>query len=184
MDKIKLLIAVILAILPIISFFLQYNFSKKENCLKAIKKHVTVFYSDWIFVIFNILFVYSVSFTSIGGLILILIFSAIANIAMHIYWSRLPIEEDGSHMYNSKTRKLLNAGKVHFLFSTIETALILTFLFSPTINKFYLYESAILGLYFLSYIPSSLKIHNGRLLISDLITCILGILAILIKLLI
>ena len=181
---VKIIIALLLTILPILSFSLQYYFSKKDNCLKALRNHGAVFYSDWLFVIFNLLFIYSVSLPTFSKFILVFVFSILANIVMHAYWSKMPIEKEGSHMYHIKTRKLLRAGIVHFCFSIIQLALIILFLLSPIKNSLYFYESIVLGLFFLSFIPSSLKIHHGKLLITDLIACILGILTILVKILI
>ncbi len=185
MDKIKLLIALILVILPILSFTLQYYFSKKAGTLKALRKHGMVFYSDWIFLIFNPLLFYAIPIPSLQNLILFSLFSILVNIWLHFnLWLNVHIKEKKkAHMYDLINKKLSNAGIVHFLFSVVQLTLMLIFLFSPITNSLYFYEAAILCLFFLSIIPSSLRIHDGKLLKSDLFGSIFGVFCILIKLL-
>jgi len=59
MDKIVL--SIIFGALPIISFVLQYYFSKKSKTLNKFKKHFTCYYLDLLFIPFGFIWPFVVN---------------------------------------------------------------------------------------------------------------------------
>jgi hypothetical protein len=85
-------------------------------------------------------------------------------------------------MFDINSGKIKPAGYIEFLFFTVESVLVVGFIFSTIKSPLVYVESALLGLFFLSCIYGSTKIH-GKVSKSDLIMIFLGILAILGKVL-
>jgi hypothetical protein len=166
----------LLTFLPILSYILQYYFSSKVGLLWALKNNGMVSYSDWLFIPFNFLWAFCVSI-GLFPILALLGVSIILNVIMHYYWATLPEIE---HFYNPLNGALLPAGIVHLIFSIIQTALVISFLFFSKKFKQVYFSMFILTLFFLSFIPFSIMIH-GYILLSDLITCVLGLFVLLIK---
>lgn len=178
-----LYISILLGLLPIISYVFQRYFSKRDKLLNEFKNHGMVSYSDWLFIPFNFVWIYAVSI-NLTIFITLLLIAIIANVWLHFdYWLKAHLKENKkTHMYYLSKKRLSSAGKVHLAFSIIQTILIFSLIISP-INSFLGYlEMAILGLFFISYIPSSIKIH-GKILPSDGITAFAGVIVVLVKVL-
>lgn len=177
----KLLIAIILGILPAISFFLQYYSSKKYGKLKQFKRHFQCCCLDWLLVPFGIIWIYIINI-SLNMFLFLLGISLILNSITHIYWKYAIIRnKENCHMFDLKTNAANLSALVHFLFSTIEFALFLGFLFFAPNNLLTLLAGTLMILFLLGGFISSKKIH-GKIILSDLILILLGILIVLGKL--
>jgi len=176
-------IALIFAITPLLSKGLQYAFSRQVRKLNLFKKHLIAYYYDLILVPFNFLWIYSVSI-SMTLFYWILIFSVIGNVYMHFfYWKEVHYrKKEKSHFYYVDSGKITYAGVVHFLFSIFESILIVSFLLSFKANNFAYMASVLLGLFFLTMIPSSKSIHN-KIEKSDLAFVSIGMFVLIIKVL-
>jgi hypothetical protein len=179
----KLFIAVVLGMLPVLSFILQYYFSKREKILNKFKNHFICYYLDWLLVPFGIIWPYVVHVS--GGIIFLALgLSFILSIATHAFWYFLG-KKDGerSYIFDFENRKLTGAGIVHFFFSIIEYAAVGLFLLFSTKSLLSVISGIILIVFILGLIPGSKRIH-GKITLSDALIVILGALIILIKLLI
>ena len=177
----KIIIGLILAVIPIFSWCIQYYLSSKSGNLELFKNHIATYYLDWIFVIFNLFFAFSFIFSK-NIFIYALIFSFIGNILIHIFWFRLHLKEKRPiYMFELKNKKILPAGIWHFFFSFFQLSLVLMFLFSSEDNAASYACLASLVAFFLLTIPSSRKIH-GKVSMTDIPFLIMGSIIILIKL--
>ena len=176
----RLLIAIILGLLPLLSFILQHYFSKKEGRLREFKNHFQCYYLDWLFIPFGIIWIYIVNI-SFNTFLILLGISIILNSITHIYWKFAVIRNNEScHMFGKKIGKIGLSGIVHFFFSTIISALFLGFLFFSVKSSLTYLAGIIIVLFFLGGFISSKKIH-GKIILSDLILIVLGIFVVLIK---
>ena len=175
----NLVFGIILASLPVLSYFLQKKMSQKNNQLKIFERHWLVRYADWLFVPFNFIFIYVVEFVFIQAVV-ILIISVILNIVLHRYWGSLSANSDSCHFYDKNSDKLTVAGYVHFVFSTIETAMVIMFLLYAASNIFTYFGLFLLALIASSFIVNSYKMHH-RPLLTDLGTAVILYVLIIIK---
>lgn len=178
----KIFISIFFAIIPILAFFIQRHFSKKENNIQGFKLHWTVYYGDWIFIPFNIILVYSVIINN-KTLLPIILISFILNILMHIYWGRINKKVNGIlYFYKKGEDNITKAGIIHLLFSTFQMSLILIFIFSMYQNIIlFVIESILLIIFSVLLLIGSKKI-SGKIRIYDLIPSILLLLSICISL--
>jgi len=175
-----LMTGLILASLPIINWIIEYSFSLKDKRLNLFKKHLTCYYFDFIFVFFNFLWVYVFNLNLLQTFFLSAI-SLIAGIFLYIHWSNVSIKEKKeSFMFDLKTKKVTGAGIAHFVYQTIQLFLVLGFLISSVKSSIAYIECVIFGLFLIAMIPSSKKIH-GKVLFSDLVFSIMGIIVLIIK---
>ena len=175
-----LIISLVLALIPLINFSLKYHFSSKDKELKLFKNHWFTSYIDWLFVPFNFLWIYTFDLEW-NYLILFAIISLIFFLALQHLWIKQHKKERKSvYMFDIKTEKIKKAGYVELLFFTIESTLLLGFLFSTIISQIVYIETAILILFTLAVIPSSIKIH-GKLAWWDGLLTLIGIICLVIK---
>jgi hypothetical protein len=178
-----ILIGIILALLPVLNFFLTYWFSSKQGKLKFFKKHLTGFYNDWLFVPFNFLIVFTIAFSLKWSIALFLI-SLLLNLLIHKYYAKVIMKENnGSHFYDVALKKWTYSGFAHLVFSTIQTALILMFLAFSVKSYLTYIEGAVLIVFLSCMLVASKKTHNGKFLDSDLVSVIIGIVLTLAKML-
>ena len=160
MDYSNLIIALGLsAIVPINMFFQRY-FAKREGRLELFRSHFSCHGIDWLFVIFNFLWIYSVTLNLFWG-ILALGISLVVNFVSHYYLSQAGNGKCvGCHMFDGKKKKILPAGIVHFVFATIELVLLLIFLFAD-ISSVEAYLATFVMLVFFVLVPyGSMKMHG------------------------
>ena len=173
---IRVFVSIVLAIFPVVNFVVVNKLSKRKGKISLFRKHFTCFYVDWIFVLFNLLWIYVVEIDFRLILILFLV-SLLFNIISHYYWIMI-LERGDPPLFGF--RKMSSSGVVHFIFSTAESTLIFVFLVSKVNSLLLFLEGGILILFFLGVIYGSRKI-NGRVLISDLVVGLLGIIITLFK---
>lgn len=177
-----LLIAIILALVPLINFFLKYYFSSAIGQINLFRQHLMTYYADWLFVLFNFFWIYTFNLDIMINFILISI-SIIATLSLQVYWINLHKKEKRKcYMWNIYSKKITLAGIVEVVFAIIETYLILAFVFSTSRSLFVYLECFILFIFLLLAIPSSIRIH-GKISKNDLILVISGFIAIIGKVL-
>jgi len=168
----KLFLAILLALVPIFVWIINRRIAKRKKRLKLLKKHITIYYTDLLFVIFNFLLIYSVAEMSAALVVWILIISCLTGIAMHVFWTKL------SHDHLLKYPEMATIHAAYFVFQFI---LIIIFLLSDSTN--YLFTSInlfLLGAYFMSYFFVSGKI-NPKALKSDMLMGLLGLVVVVLK---
>ena len=117
----------LLSLLPVASFILQYALSVQSNTQAEFFRHFTCAYVDWVFVPFNFVVVRTIDWRRVGALLLIVFVSILVSIIAHADWQYHGT--DGGHMIARGTQTVLPAGWAHLGFSIIETTLILAFVF-------------------------------------------------------
>ena len=152
---------VVLGLLPVASFLLQY-------VLSVLVRHQTRVFSgtirwpivDWLFIPFNFVVVWTIDWRRGGAFLLIVFVSIIANIVAHAIWQYYGI--DGGHMIMRGTQTVLPAGWAHLGFSTIETTLILAFVFVRRPRRPFTRIATVLALtFFLAAGVSGYLINHG-----------------------
>ncbi|MFH1503385.1 MAG: hypothetical protein ABIE36_01890 [Candidatus Diapherotrites archaeon] len=175
------LIGLILAILPIISWLLQFHLSRKKKELPLFKKHPPTYLLDWLFVPFNFFWIYTIIF-NLNAFILLGVVSLLINYVSAKYYIKQHIKEKRPcHLFNIKNSKSSAAGYVHAIFSVIQSFLILTFLFSGIMNVFVYINSIALFLFLLPILYSSKKIH-GKISGPDRAIFVAGIIILILRL--
>lgn len=170
----ELILGIIFAALPIFSYYLQKHYSKKQKRYSSFLTHWTARYSDWIFIPFNLFLFYTIFIDYL--LLIMLAISFVFNYFFHRLWAKNTKED--SHFFIKN--KFSKAGLVHLTFSTIQAALILTFLFSKVLNIFTFINLGIL-LIFAVLIPiGSINIHK-KLMKGDLFVALILFLFILLR---
>ena len=176
----KIIIGFILALFPILNFIFAYYYSKKDGKLHLFRNHTNFYYSDRLFIIFNFLLVFTITFNYYWALVMGL-FSIICSFVVNILWfAHHRKTNNEGHMYNFKTRRLTKAGLVHAVFLPIQLFLILYFVIFSLPNIFSVVNLIILLAYFFTFPMTSKNIH-GRFILSDLLVFLLGLIVIIIK---
>ncbi len=173
----KIILAIILGLYPIIHQLWTRFETKNKKSFNSYKNNPACFYLDWLFIPINVLIIFAVSWNYLW-FCLILLASIAFNAGTHYFWSGF----SNGFMFNKKG--LSFAGKLHFIFSSIETLMIMYFLVFMLHN---IYAHIILGtlVLFNIFLPySSYKIFNGKPLKSDLIFSIVLFLVLVIRIII
>jgi hypothetical protein len=176
-----IIIAIILALIPVIFWLLQYYFSKKQKILYLFKRHFSCFYLDWLFIPFN--FFVGLSFNKINFfyLYLILGFSILINFFIHFFWFNLHKKQKLKlYMYDIIKDKIYLAGWMHIIFFFLEFSIVLYFLIFSRFSIFSLLAILTLALFFIFTNYASRKIH-GKSEFSDNFFMISGILFLVLK---
>lgn len=154
----KILIAIFLSLLPIFSWIGQYYFSQENKLLNSFKRHWTCCYWDWIFILINIFFIYSIEISSI--IYIFLWISIIINLFTHyIWWKSNKLNKSNGHLFYYKTNKLNKAWTIHLIFSIIQLTIVLSIIFLKPISPFILIELWFLIIFWIFIVFWSYKIH-------------------------
>ncbi len=175
-------LGLILAAIVVINWFLQYYFSKKDGFLGRFKNHFALFYLDWLFVPFN--FVWPlVTNIQANSLILILCIFFIANVLVNLFWLNKYIKKgkEKNHLYDESKLRWTGSGWTHFVYSTIQSTLVFSSILFNELSVLTYLASIFLILFFLGGLISSKKIH-GKVILSDLIYIIVGIILVILGL--
>ncbi len=162
----------LLALLPVISFFAQYAFSRRVGTDQLLLHHPTLALVDWIFVPFNFLVPRIIDWTKGVKLYLIVCASVILNVLAHATWQYGGL--DLGHMI-TKNGVLLPAGWVHLVFSILETVLFAAFVFcrkrdAPNLIA----ATTLIVIYFVGMGVAAYWIHHG-FIIGDVIVYVSGL---------
>jgi hypothetical protein len=158
--------------LPVLSFAGQYVFSSRAGTLQLMFHHPTVMVVDWLLVPFNWFAVLVVDwrrgFTlyTIGGIAITL------SVLAHAYWQTQGL--DPGHMISS-AGATLGAGWVHLVFSTLETTLLIAFVFcrSPRAQSTVV-ATTFAVLYFVAMLAAGYYIHS-HVIASDVVVFCAGL---------
>lgn len=176
----KLIVSILLALLPLFVWIIQYFYSKSHNLLKIFRKHWTCYYGDFIFVIINFFFIYSVSISKI--IYFLALISIIVNLCAHAIWGNQNKKKSiYCHLYYKKTNKLNLSGYAHLVFSIIETTIILGIIFLTPKLPIIFIELFILLIFGYFILIGSYKLHS-KINRMDLLAVIIIWLSVLIKL--
>lgn len=154
----KLFISILLALVPVLHFTLLYYFAKKNDRLHFVRKNYALWYTDWLYLPFNALYVYTLIINPIL-LGLSFIFSMTVSIITHHFIRDRAVKQEGKTLFVSKG-KYTHEAHVHFIFSVIEMSLVLNALFSVPISIFYTYLFIPILLYFAAWLFLMKRIHG------------------------
>jgi len=176
----EILISILFALIHPLFYSMQYYFSKQEGRLDLFKKHPNCTRLDFIFVFFNLFLIQTLNI-SWGLFLIFIVVSFMGGLVIYSHWARVSLNErEEEFMYNLKTKKVTKAGIVHFIFQTIQASLILAFFLSTLKSNFVYLECILLTIFFLRLVINSKKIH-GKILWSDAILAVLGVILIILK---
>lgn len=162
----------LLALLPVVSFFLQYRFSVQIGTQRLFLHHPDVAFADWIFVPFNYFAARVIEWRSGWRLYVISVISVIGAAWSHAFWEYNHL--DPGHMI-AKNGIVLPAGWVHVAFSTAEATLLMAFVFCRNQNtRGVKLGTALAVAYFVALGAGSYVLH-GNILVSDLVTVAIGL---------
>jgi len=168
------MVAVAAAIAPATSFVLQYLFSAKNGTRELFWHHATIAYLDWIFVPFNYLVIDAINWRRGATLTWLWCASVMLNIVAHAQWQISGA--DPGHMITARA-VVLPAGWVHLAFATLETVLLLAFVFCRINGAPHVVPlSVLMAAYFVGVPICSYFIH-GRLAPTDLSVAVVGLTA-------
>jgi hypothetical protein len=140
----------LLALWPIVHFVVIYSVSKVNGTIAKLKGLYAVTILDWVFVPFNFLISYSISFNW-KIFLLFMLLSLISISILHYKWHKIPIKPAETKFF-TKNNGLTQEGRIHFIFMTVQAALVLTLLFSKAIYPAYYYTLVCLMLYIIGYL--------------------------------
>jgi hypothetical protein len=170
---------IILGMIPIANFVLQYYFAKKEKKIAIFQKHRTCYRGDWIFVPINVLVPLALITISRSVIVVLWIISLSVNYLVH-YLRSLDKTIKNSHLV--MTSKISKTWWVHMIFSSIEMLIIVLLLLSPSQGRI-AYATIGLLLAFVGILNyGEYRIHR-KLYRSDMFATILLWWAVLIKIL-
>ena len=171
----------ILALFPLISWLLQFYLSKSKKELHLFKKHLPTYFMDWVFVPFNLFWVYTITFNIEKFAILGLVSIIINYIGSKYYIKKHREEKRPVHLFNIEDGKSSTAGHIHSVFSMVQMFLIFTFILDSTLDIFTYINIGLLFLFLLPALFASKKIH-GRVSMPDLGLFLIGVLILVLKL--
>jgi hypothetical protein len=158
---------IILGLIPVINFWLQYYFTKQEKIVSIFKKHWICYRLDWIFIPINTLFIFLITTVSRETILLLGIGSLIINYVVH-YFRSIDNHIENSHIIHPQITK---AGRVHMIFSSIEFLIIALILVSPSQWGIIYSELWLLTVFIGWLIYGGYRIHK-KLYRSDVMTII------------
>jgi hypothetical protein len=133
----------LLALLPILHYFLLYFYSRPRK-YDLFKTH-SVQYLDWIFVPFNFLIPYAISFSWTVFLITLPLVTFMTFI-LHLSWKK----RADSHV--SESGRFTREGIIHLIFMSVQATLAGTLFISSRISVWYMVELLLLLAYLLGYL--------------------------------
>jgi hypothetical protein len=164
--------AVLLALLPGVSFLGQLWFSYRAGTQEVLYHHLTVMIVDWVFVPFNFFVVRVIEWRRGGRLYLIACISVMLNVLTHAFWQYNDL--DAGHMI-TKAGVFLPAGWVHLVFSIVEMELLVAFVFCRKAGAPALVVTTILATtYFLTMGTCGYIMHHA-FIASDVIAFVCGL---------
>jgi hypothetical protein len=167
----------LLALLPIASFLAQYLFSIRAGTTAVLFHHLTVMVVDWVFVPFNFFVVRVVEWRRGGTIYVITCISVVLNVLTHAVWQYNG--QDPGHMI-TKAGIVLPAGWVHLAFSSLETILLIAFVFCRRAAAPEQSVATILAsIYFLTMGVCGYLMHS-RFILSDVVVFTSGLFFVLI----
>lgn len=177
----KIFLAFLLGLLFFPNFYFQFIFSKRANLLRLFERNWVCYYLDGIFVAFNFLLPFSIK-TNWPIVLLSLLVSLAGNFVIHRTWGD-DNKRGGTkhHVFYESSDRLNTAGLTHFIFSTVQTALIAIFIFSQPLLPFYYFGTAIIFVFSIFSVFGSYKLHH-KLILVDLLVAIILFLAMVLKL--
>ena len=112
----------LLGVIPVLNFCLQYYFARKKKKIATFKAHISCYRVDWIFVPINIIFgIFSIDLSR--NVILIIGIISIGINYLMFYLRSLDKNIGNDHLITHQ--KITQAGRVHQVFSSIETTIII-----------------------------------------------------------
>ncbi len=137
-----------LALLPVFHFIMLFTLSNIHETYGLMKSKYSIMYLDWVFVPFNYLIPLGVNFSlQLFSIIALIVF--IVTVFLHMNWHST--RTDQAHYFFNK-HGLTQEGGVHFIFMTVQTALVITVLLSNPISPYYGLMLACLFAYLGGYI--------------------------------
>jgi hypothetical protein len=167
-------LGVVLALLPVVAFGLQYKMSLDRGTDQQMLRHYTVTYIDWVFVLFNFFVARCIDWEKGQVLFAVTAVSLTANTVAHAMWAANP--GAGGHMISS-AGVMLPAGWVHLVYSSLQGALILAFFFTrnPGVGQMNVDVTACLAItYFITAGISGYLMNKGFIL-TDVIMVAFGV---------
>ncbi len=149
----------LLAILPVVHYYLHRLSIYTPERLEQFFNHVTVRYIDFLFIPFNALFHLGSSFTYFPHGILVALGLAIP---LHRNWGRANARNGGDHLYRGRTTIPSFAGIAHVLFFTVQGGLVAAFFLSPVENIYTYWMTGVLLFYAVLLLWGSYRMH-GRI---------------------
>jgi len=172
MEITNVLLDKIVLSINLVIFFVLYKWgaqylAKRGKYLFLLKSHITVYYTDWLFLPFNLILPFVILF-DFNLFLRLLILTTILSLFTHSFWfSCSKKARRGGCFFNVQKNKPRSVTVLHFFFTGLEMALIFIFFLSSPVNTILFYgEIFILFLFSLSFFTNSKKI-NGKFLISD-----------------
>ncbi len=175
----KLLTSILLALVPIVHFSLLYYFANKRRMLASVRGNYALWYTDWLYLPFNALYIYAIAINPIL-LGLSFLFSITASLLVHHFLRDRAMRQEGKTLFVADG-KYTTEGHIHFVFSVIEMSLVLNALVSAPISLLYILLFVPVLLYFAAWLFLMKRIH-GRWDGTETTLCIIAILLILAKL--
>ncbi|MGV8168723.1 MAG: hypothetical protein ACP5N3_01575 [Candidatus Nanoarchaeia archaeon] len=151
----------LLALLFPVVFLSVFIISLRGKRLWFLKRNYAFLYIDWVFVPFNFLIAYSVVF-SWKIFVISLIVTAVPTIILHNRWNKLNNVPKEIKYFVSENGVSLE-GKIHFVFMTLQAAIVLTVIFSRATSNYYLLMMLCLLIYFISYLLTVIFVRHIRL---------------------
>ena len=173
---------ILLIILPILNFIIQYYYTRTTKTLDLFKNHWIAYWGDFIFIPINILFfaMNTVSSLTIGWLFLA---SIVFNSIIHRWRWWANKKWIISHMFYSTSSKLNPAWITHFIYSVIETTVLMAIIFSHyNANTFPLLFGSII-VFSAVLLVGSYHLHK-KIVIRDVLVFVALSLALIIKMIV
>jgi hypothetical protein len=160
------------AALPALSFILQLWLSQRAGTEGIFMRHPTVTIVDWVLMPFNYFAVRTIDWTRGVAMFVVSIIALVLNAATHAYWGYAHL--DPGHMITSMG-VILPAGWVHLVFSSVETSLMIAFVFIGRVGVDRRLARGFAILYFLLMAIAGYRIQ-GRFMLSDVVASMTGLL--------
>jgi hypothetical protein len=179
MESVYVIVSLILALLPLISYYVQYFVAKRSGRLVAFENFLPVRYMDWVFIPFNFLWLYVVNIELIFNIYLIL-FVVIGALILLLWWGKQDPRNSKWEDYSFRKGKFRAEGWVHGVYALFQGFLVVVFLLSSIKSISALIECILLLIYFFIGIVGISKLHK-KFSAPDLFFVIVGIVVVLIK---
>ncbi|MFH1173718.1 MAG: hypothetical protein V1725_01140 [archaeon] len=153
------MLSYVLATLPFIQFFLVWQFAARFKRIDSFLHNYALVYLDWFFVPFNFLFPLAVPFSPL--ILLWLLLGLIASWLMHAVWKSLPKKPAETKLFTSE-KGLTPEGWTHFVFMTVQLALIISALLAPA-SSYLCIMLCVLLAYLLAFVAIVVFVRKIRL---------------------
>lgn len=155
----KFFLGILLAFIPIISYFFQYFIAKKNKRLVAFRNFLPVQIMDWVFIPFNLIWIYIINLNFVFNFYLVIL-TFFGALILFFWWGKEDPKNSKWEDYSFRKGRFRAEGWVHGVYAIIQGFMVVVFLLSSIKSILSFIGSLLLLIYFMLGVIAIKKLHR------------------------